>query len=130
MIVSEQSARGRGLRGFAVGVHLESGAGGGAEAFDEQTGIFAEEEAAVADGGEPFGSVGDGGVEAVTNFADGGVAGVGDRSLRDARVVGYGLGESGNWKSPCDGVKSAEAVSIREKLSAGEWSDGIHGISP
>ena len=81
VIVGEERIGSGDLGDFAIGVHLESGAGSGAVGFEEEAGVFADEEAAVADGGEALGSVGDGGVEAVTDFADGGEAGVSDGSL-------------------------------------------------
>ena len=97
MVVGEKRVGSGELGDFAIGVHLEGGAGGGAEGFEEEACVFADEEAAVADGGETFGGVGDGGVEAVTDFADRGEAGVGDGSLGDARVIGNGRCESGEW---------------------------------
>jgi len=87
VIVGEEGVGSREFRDFAIGVHLEGSAGGGAIGFEEKAGVFANEEATVADGGEAFGCVRDGGVEAVADFADGGEAGVGDGSLGDAGVV-------------------------------------------
>jgi hypothetical protein len=123
VIVGEKRVGSGNLGDFAVGIHLKRGAEGGAIGFEEEACVFADEEAAVADGGETLGGVGNGGVEAVTDFADGGKAGVGDRSLRDARVVGNGGCESRNRKRSGEGVKGAEARSTREKLPAIEWSE-------
>ena len=78
VIVGEECVGGGELRNFAISVHLESGAGGGSVGFEEEAGVFADEEAAVADGDEALGGVGDGGVEAVTDFANGGEAGIGE----------------------------------------------------
>ena len=81
VIVGEERFGSGDLGDFAIGVHLESGARSGAKGFEEEAGVFADEEAAIANGREAFGGIGDGGVEAVADFADGGEAGVGDGSL-------------------------------------------------
>src|SRR5690349_12438128 len=70
VIVGEKRVGSGDLGDFAIGLHLECRAGSGAVGFEEKSGVFANEEAAVADGGESFGSVGDGGVEAIADFAD------------------------------------------------------------
>jgi len=128
VIVGQQSA-GRGiLRGFAVSVHLESGAGRGAKAFKEQAGVFPDKETSVANGSETFRGVGDGGVEAVADFADGGIASVGNGSLRDAGIIGDRGGEHGERKGSGESIKHGETGSIREKLPASEWSEGVHEV--
>src|SRR6266481_3126799 len=76
VIVGEKRVGGGDFGDFAIGVHLESGAGGGAIGFEEEASVFADEEATVADGDAAFGGIGDGGVEAITDFADGGEAGI------------------------------------------------------
>ena len=126
VIVGEKCVGSGDLGDFAIGIHLESGAGGGAVGFEEQAGVFADEEAAVADGSEAFGGVGDGGVEAIADLADRREAGVGDGSLRDARVVGYSGGERRNWERSGESVEGAKAGSTREKLSAVERSERVH----
>src|SRR5262249_46283647 len=118
MIVREHRAQGRSLSRLLVAVHLETCAARRAEAFKEQAAVFTDEKPTITDGGEPFGGVGDGGEKTVTDFSEGSEAGVGDGSLRDAWVVGDGLGESGDGKRFGEGVKCAEAVSIREELPA------------
>src|SRR6266481_78386 len=70
VIVGEKRVGRRDFGDFAIGFHLESGAGGGAIGFEEEASVFADEEAAVADGDEALGGIGDGGVEAITDFAD------------------------------------------------------------
>jgi hypothetical protein len=126
VIVGEERVGGRELGDFAIGVHLKGGAGCGAVGFEEEAGVFADEEAAVANGNEALGGVGDGGVEAITDFADGGEAGVGDGRLGDARVVGDGRSKSRKWKRSSECVKSAEAGCVGEKLPAIEWSERVH----
>jgi len=126
VIVGEESVGSWELGDSAIGVHLESGAGSGAVGFEEEAGVFADKEAAVADGGETFGGVGNGGVEAVSDFADGGEAGVGDGGLGDAGIVGDGGCKSGNGQRAGEGVKGAEARCVGQKLPAIERSEGIH----
>jgi hypothetical protein len=123
VIVGEEGVGSRDSRDFAIGVHLESGAGGGAVGFEEKAGVFTDEETAVADSGEPFGGVGDGGVETIADFADGGEACVGDGRLGDAGIVRDGGCKSGNGQRAGEGVKGAEAGSVGQKLPAIEWSE-------
>jgi len=130
VVVGEERVGGGEFRNFAIGVHLESGAGGGAVGFEEEAGVFAEEKAAVADGDVALGSVGDGGVEAISDFADGGEAGVGDGGLGDAWVVNKGRadgrGESGKGKRAGEGGKGGELRCVGEKLPAREGSERVH----
>lgn len=112
VIVGEERIGSGDLGDLAVGIHLESGAGSGAVSFEEKAGVLADEETAVADGGKSLGSVGDGGVKAVADFADGGEAGVSDRSLGDAGIVRDGGSKRGKGKRACECIESGEAGSV------------------
>ena len=112
VIVGEKRVGSGDLGHFSIGLHLESRAGGGAIGLEEKTRVFSDEEAAVADGGESFRSVGDGSVKAIADFADRGEAGVSDRSLGDAGIVRDCGSKRGKGKRACECVESAEAGSV------------------
>jgi len=71
------------FRSQAQSVELKRGAGGRVKAFDEKGGVFAYQESAVAGGLRALGWVGDGGVDACSNFASGGEALISERWLSE-----------------------------------------------
>jgi len=68
----------------AESVELEGGACRGVEPFYQEACVSADEEAAVAGGLRTFGGVGDGGVDARPNLADGGETAIDERGARNS----------------------------------------------
>src|SRR5437899_1785167 len=101
----------------AQGVHLESGAGRRSEAFDEQGSVAADEEAAIADGLGALGEIGDGGVDAVADLADGGEAFVHQRCLGYARVLREVFAKGREWNQFGESDGGAEARSGCQKAA-------------
>src|SRR5262249_41854510 len=72
MIVRVERSLDRYLTEAAQRLHLEAGARGGSKALNQQGTFLSDKEAAITNGSESLGSIGNRSVKAVADFANGG----------------------------------------------------------